>query len=120
MKKFLKKNKASIAFAIGNRIKSSPQKLSLLAGLIRGKSISRAISDLVFCRKKNAPVVKKVLESAISNAENNHGADIDNLIVGEVWVGKSLLLKRWHARARGRSARIHKHYSRISVVLHEC
>lgn len=100
-------------------IRISPQKLNLVAELIRGKKVERALNDLEFSRKRIAKDVKKVLESAIANAENNHGLDIDSLIVSEAYVGKNLVMKRFAARARGRGARIMKPFSELTIVVRE-
>jgi large subunit ribosomal protein L22 len=97
----------------------SPQKLNLLAQLIRGKKVERALADLTFSRKRVAKDVKKTLESAIANAENNHDLDVDALVVAEAYVGKSLVMKRIRARARGRAARIEKPFAQITVVLRQ-
>ena len=97
----------------------SPQKLNLVASMIRGKSVERALNDLAFSRKRAASDVKKVLESAIANAENNHGLDIDSLVVAEAYVGKNLVMKRFRARARGRGARILKPFSELTIVVRE-
>ena len=100
-------------------IRISPQKLNLVAEMIRGKKVERALNDLEFSRKRIAKDVKKVLESAIANAENNHGLDIDSLIVSEAYVGKNLVMKRFAARARGRGARIMKPFSELTIVVRE-
>jgi large subunit ribosomal protein L22 len=100
-------------------IKISPQKLNLVAQLIRGKKASAALADLTFSRKRIAGDVKKVLQSAIANAENNHQLDVDSLVVAEAHVGKSLVLKRWTPRARGRVGRIHKRFSHLTIVVRE-
>jgi large subunit ribosomal protein L22 len=97
----------------------SPQKLNLLAQLIRGKKVERALADLTFSRKRVAKDVKKTLESAIANAENNHSLDVDALVVAEAYVGKNLVMKRIRARARGRAARIEKPFAQITVVLRQ-
>lgn len=97
----------------------SPQKLNLLAQLIRGKKVDRAIADLTFSRKRIAKDVKKTLESAIANAENNHDLDVDALVVAEAYVGKNLVLKRMRARARGRSGWILKPFAQITVILRQ-
>ncbi|MBO6636113.1 MAG: 50S ribosomal protein L22, partial [Parvibaculum sp.] len=88
------------AQAVGRMIRISPQKLNLVAQLIRGKKVETALADLTFSRKRISDDVKKVLQSAIANAENNHDLDVDDLIVSEAYVGKNLVMKRWHARAR--------------------
>jgi large subunit ribosomal protein L22 len=97
----------------------SPQKLNLLAQLIRGKKVERALADLTFSRKRVARDVKKTLESAIANAENNHDLDVDALIVSEAYVGKGLVMKRLKASARGRASRIEKPFARITVVVRQ-
>lgn len=107
------------AMAKGRMIKTSPQKLNLVADLIRGKKVERALNDLEFSRKRVAKEVKRVLESAIANAENNHDLDIDSLIVDRAFVGKNLVMKRWHARARGRVGRIKKPFAEITIVVRE-
>ncbi|WP_425408851.1 50S ribosomal protein L22 [Hyphococcus sp.] len=107
------------AMAKGRMIRTSPQKLNLVAQLIRGKPVEKALADLTFSRKRVALNVKKVLESAIANAENNHDLDIDSLIVDQAFVGKNLVMKRWKARARGRVGRIHKPFSEITIVVKE-
>lgn len=107
------------ARAITKYVKSSPQKLNLVAEMIRGKSAERALVDLEFCSKAAAEPVKQTLRTAIANAENNHNLDIDRLYVSEATVGKTMLLKRMHIRGRGRSARIQKFFSRLTVVVRE-
>jgi large subunit ribosomal protein L22 len=107
------------ALAVGSNIRGSTQKLNLVAGLIRGKKASRALADLTFSKKAMARDVKKVLQSAIANAENNHNLDVDALVVQEASVGKSFVMKRFHARARGRGAAIIKPFSRIRIVVRE-
>lgn len=107
------------AKAVGRMVRISPQKLNLLAQLIRGKRVQVALADLEFSRKRIALDVKKVLESAIANAENNHGLDVDSLVVAEAYVGKALVMKRFHARARGRAGRIEKPFSNITVIVRE-
>ncbi len=107
------------ACAVGNMLRGSPQKLNLVARTIRGLPVEKALASLTFNRRKAARDVKKVLESAIANAENNHNLDIDSLIVAEASVGKSLVMKRWRARARGRVGRILKPFSRIRIVVRE-
>ena len=100
-------------------IRISPQKLNLVAQLIRGKKVETALADLEFSHKRISGEVKKVLESAIANAENNHGLDIDKLIVSEAYVGKNLVMKRFRARARGRGARILKPFSELTIIVRE-
>ena len=107
------------AKAVARMLRVSPQKLNLLAQLIRGKKVERALADLEFSRKRIAFDVKKTLESAIANAENNHNLDVDALVVKEASVGKSISMKRWHARGRGKSTRIIKPFSRLRIVVRE-
>ena len=107
------------AKAVGRMIRTSPQKLNLVAQLIRGKKAERALSDLTFSRRRIANDVKKVLESAIANAENNHNLDVDKLVVAEAYVGKNLVMKRFRARAKGRAARILKPFSQVTIVVRE-
>ncbi|MDO8840011.1 MAG: 50S ribosomal protein L22 [Parvibaculum sp.] len=107
------------AQAVGRMLRVSPQKLNLVAQLIRGKKVDTAIADLTFSRKRIANDVKKVLQSAIANAENNHDLDVDDLVVAEAYVGKNLVMKRWHARARGRVGRIEKPFSQITIVVRQ-
>ena len=107
------------AFAKGRMMRVSPQKLNLVAQLIRGLPVEKALAELEFSRKRIAKDVKKVLESAIANAENNHDLDIDSLIVDRAFVGKNLVMKRWRARARGRVGRIQKPFSEITIVVRE-
>lgn len=107
------------AMAKGRMIKTSPQKLNLVAQTIRGKKVEKALAELTFSRKRVAQNVKKVLESAIANAENNHDLDIDSLVVDQAFVGKNLVMKRWRARARGRVGRIQKPFSEITIVVKE-
>ena len=107
------------AKAVARMIRVSPQKLNLVAQLIRGKKVETALADLQFSRKRIAVDVKKCLESAIANAENNHDLDVDDLVVSQAFVGKALVLKRFHARARGRGARILKPFSNLTIVVRE-
>jgi large subunit ribosomal protein L22 len=107
------------AKAVARMIRVSPQKLNLVAQLIRGKKVSTALADLEFSRKRIAHDVRKCLESAIANAENNHNLDVDDLVVKEAYVGKALVLKRFHARARGRGARIEKPFANLTIVVRE-
>ena len=109
----------SEAKAVARMLRVSPQKLNLVAALIRGKKVSTALADLEFSRKRIARDVKKCLESAIANAENNHNLDVDALVIKEASVGKSITLKRFATRARGRSTRIEKPFSRLRVVVTE-
>ncbi len=107
------------AKAIGRTIRVSPRKLNLVAQSIRGLPAERALAELSFSRKRIAGAVKSVLESAIANAENNHQLDVDRLVVAEASVGKAFIMKRFHARARGRGARIEKPFSNLTVVVRE-
>jgi len=107
------------ALAVGNTIRGSAQKLNLVAQLIRGRKVGDALNILKFSTKGMAEPVYKVLASAIANAENNHNLDVDSLVVAEASVGKSISLKRFATRARGRSTRIVKPFSRIRVVVRE-
>ena len=107
------------ALAVDTQIRGSAQKLNLVAGLIRGKKAEDALNILTFSPKAMARDVKKVLASAIANAENNHNLDVDSLVVAEASVGKSLSMKRWNPRARGRAARIVKPFSRVRIVVRE-
>ena len=107
------------AKAVARTIRVSPQKLNLVAQQIRGKKVEAALNDLEFSRKRIAETVRKTLESAIANAENNHDLDVDSLIVAEAHVGKSIVMKRFHARGRGRSSRIEKPFSHLTIVVRE-
>ena len=107
------------ALAVGTMIRGSAQKLNLVAGLIRGRKVEEALNILKFSTKGMAPEVAKVLASAVANAENNHNLDVDALIVSEASVGKSITMKRFATRARGRSSRIVKPFSQIRVVVRE-
>ena len=107
------------ALAVGNTIRGSAQKLNLVAQLIRGRKVGDALNILKFSTKGMAEPVYKVLASAIANAENNHNLDVDSLVVAEASVGKSISLKRFATRARGKSTRIVKPFSRIRVVVRE-
>ena len=107
------------AKAVARMLRVSPQKLNLLAQLIRGKPVDRALADLEFSRKRIALDVRKALESAIANAENNHGLDVDDLVVAEAHVGKALVMKRFSPRARGRAGRIEKPFSNLTIVVRE-
>ena len=112
----LKDNEAR---AVTRTIRVSPQKLNLVAAMIRGKKVETALADLTFSRKRIAETVKKTLQSAIANAENNHDLDVDNLIVAEAYVGKSIVLKRFHVRGRGRASRILRPFSNLTIVVRE-
>ena len=105
--------------AVCRNIRISPQKLNLVAQLIRGKKVDKALADLTFSRKRIALDVKKTLQSAIANAENNHNLDVDSLVVSEAFVGKNMVMKRWRPRARGRVARIFKPFSQLTVIVKE-
>jgi large subunit ribosomal protein L22 len=109
----------SQARAVGRNIRVSPRKLNLVAQSIRGKSAESALTSLTFTPKRIARDVKKILQSAIANAENNHDLDVDDLIVSEASVGKNLTMKRFRARARGRAGRIEKPFSQITIVVEE-
>ena len=107
------------AKAVAKMLRVSPQKLNLLAQLIRGKKVATAKADLEFSRKRIAKDVLKCLESAIANAENNHQLDIDDLVVSQAHVGKGLVIKRFHARGRGRSGKILKPFSHLTIVVRQ-
>ena len=107
------------AKAVARTLRVSPQKLNLVAAMIRGKKASAALADLTFSRKRIAESVKKTLESAIANAENNHNLDVDALIVAEAFVGKSITMKRFHARGRGKASRVEKPFSHLTIVVRE-
>ena len=107
------------AVAIARNIRISPRKLNLVAQQIRGKKVDRALNVLTFSPKRIAGVVKKTLQSAIANAENNHDLDVDDLVVAEASVGKNLVMKRFHARARGNAGGIEKFFSQITIVVEE-
>jgi large subunit ribosomal protein L22 len=112
----LKDNEAK---AVARMLRVSPQKLNLLAQLIRGKKVDTALADLEFSRKRIAVEVRKALQSAIANAENNHSLDVDDLVVAEAHVGKALVMKRFSPRARGRAGRIEKPFSNLTIVVRE-
>jgi large subunit ribosomal protein L22 len=112
----LKENEAK---AVARMLRVSPQKLNLVAQLIRGKKVETALADLEFSRKRIAFEVKKTLESAIANAENNHSLDVDDLIVAEAHVGKALIMKRFSPRARGRAGRVEKPFAHLTIVVRE-
>jgi large subunit ribosomal protein L22 len=107
------------AKAVARMLRVSPQKLNLVAGLIRGKKVAIALADLEFSRKRIARDVKKCLESAIANAENNHDLDVDDLVVAEAHVGKALVIKRFTPRGRGRAGRILKPFANLTIVVRE-
>jgi large subunit ribosomal protein L22 len=107
------------AMAVARNIRVSPRKLNLVAQQIRGKKVDRALSELTFSQKRIAGVVKKTLQSAVANAENNHDLDVDDLVIAEASVGKNLVMKRFHARARGNAGGIEKFFSQITIVVEE-
>ena len=107
------------ALAVGTSIRGSAQKLNLVAALIRGRKVEDALNVLAFSKKAMAVDVRKVLASAIANAENNHNLDVDSLVVTEASVGKSITMKRFHTRGRGKSTRILKPFSRLRIVVRE-
>ena len=107
------------ALAVGTSIRGSAQKLNLVATLIRGRKVEDAMNILAFSKKAMAVDVRKVLASAIANAENNHNLDVDALVVAEAYVGKSIVMKRFHARGRGRASRVEKPFSHLTIVVRE-
>lgn len=107
------------AKAIARMLRISPRKLNMVAATIRGKSVASALADLSFSRKRIAQDVKKTLESAVANAENNHDLDVDALIVAEAHVGKALVMKRFRPRGRGKAGRIEKPFSHLTIVVRE-
>jgi len=107
------------AMAKAKMLRTSPQKLNLVAQLIRGKKVDKALADLTFSKKRIAEDVKKCLQSAIANAENNHNLDVDELVVAEAYVGKNLVMKRGRPRARGRFGKIMKPFSEITILVRE-
>ncbi|QZD86111.1 50S ribosomal protein L22 [Qipengyuania psychrotolerans] len=107
------------ALSVGTTIRGSAQKLNLVAELIRGKKVEEALNILAFSKKQMAKDATKVLASAIANAENNHNLDVDSLVVAEASVGKSITMKRFHTRGRGKSTRILKPFSRLRIVVRE-
>ena len=107
------------AKAVSRTIRISPQKLNLVAQMIRGKKVATALADLEFSRKRIAKDVRKCLQSAIANAENNHDLDVDDLMVAEAHVGKALVIKRFTSRGRGRSAQILRPFSNLTIVVRE-
>ncbi len=109
----------SLVRAINKNVRSSPRKISLICNFIKGKKVDIALRDLEFTRKRIAKEVSKTVKSAISNAENNYQYDIDNLFIKEAYVGKSLVMKRFRPRAKGRASPIKKPFSRITVILQE-
>jgi large subunit ribosomal protein L22 len=115
----LRREAETEAKAIVRNLRVSPRKLNLVAQLIRGKKVSAALADLEFSHKRIAKDVRKGLESAIANAENNHSLDVDDLVVAQAFVGKGLVMKRFAARARGRGNRIEKPFSNITIIVRE-
>lgn len=113
------RTKENEARAYGKYFHTSPQKLNLVAQTIRGKSAARALVDLEFSKRRVAADVRKLLQSAVTNAENNHGLDVDRLIVAEATVGKTAFMKRFHARGRGRGARVEKKVSNMTIIVRE-
>ena len=111
--------KSNLVKAINKNVRTSPRKANLLLNFIKGKKVDVAIRDLEFTRKKVALDIKKTVQSAVANAENNYQYDIDNLYVKEAYVGKSIVMKRFRPRAKGRAAAIKKPYSRVTVILEE-
>ncbi|TPW29356.1 50S ribosomal protein L22 [Pararhizobium mangrovi] len=111
--------KENEAMAVARSLRVSPQKLNLVAAMIRGKKVERALAELEFSRKRISDQVRKTLESAIANAENNHDLDVDTLVVAEAYVGKSLVMKRFQARGRGRASRIEKPFAHLTIVVRE-
>jgi len=107
------------AQAVTWNIRVSPRKLNLVAGLIRGKRAQDAVAHLTFSKRRIAGTVKKTLESAIANAENNHSLDVDRLVVSKAEVGRAMVMKRFHARGRGRSSRVEKWFSHLKIVVVE-
>jgi large subunit ribosomal protein L22 len=107
------------AKAVARMLRVSPQKLNLVAGLIRGKKVAAALADLEFSRKRIARDVRKCLESAIANAENNHELDVDDLVVAQAHVGKALVIKRFHPRARGRMGKILKPFANLTIIVRQ-
>ena len=109
----------SMVKAVNKNVRTSPRKLALVCNFIKGKKVDKALRDLEFTRKRIANDVSKTVKSAISNAENNNQLDIDNLFVKEAYVGKSLVMKRYRPRAKGRASPIKKPFSRITIILEE-
>ena len=107
------------AMAKAKMLRTSPQKLNLVAAMIRGKKVDKALADLTFSKKRIAQDVKKCLQSAIANAENNHNLDVDTLVVAEAWVGKNLVMKRGRPRARGRYGKIMKPFSELTIKVRQ-
>lgn len=114
-----KRTKENEARSYAKHLRTSPQKLNLVAQTIRGKKAGRALIDLEFSKRRIAADVRKALQSAIANAENNHGLDVDRLVISQATVGKTLTMKRFQARARGRASRIEKKFSNLTIVVKE-
>jgi large subunit ribosomal protein L22 len=117
--KYPRKLAETEAQAVLHNLRISPRKLNLVAGLIRNRTAAEAVATLTFSKRRIAQDVRKVLESAIANAENNHQLDVDRLVVARAEVGKSVVMRRFHARGRGRSARIEKWFSHLKIVVAE-
>lgn len=107
------------AIAVSSMLRTSPQKLNLVAQMIRNKPVDKALVDLTFSKKRIAADVKKCLQSAIANAENNHGLDVDELVVAEAYVGKTMVMKRGRPRARGRFGKILKPFSQVTILVRQ-
>ena len=107
----------SEAKAVARNLRVSPQKLNLVAQMIRGKKVDSALADLEFSRKRIAKDVRKCVMSAVANAENNHGLDVNDLVVSQAYVGKNLVIRRFHARGRGRMNKVEKPFAQLTVVL---
>ena len=107
------------ARAIARMLRVSPQKLNIVATLIRGKKVAVALADLEFSRRRISDQVRKTLQSAVANAENNHSLDVDALVVAEAFVGNSIKLKRFHARGRGKASRIERPYAHLTIIVRE-
>lgn len=112
----LKENEAR---AVARTLRVSPQKLNLVAETIRGKKVQTALADLTFSRRRISDAVKKTLESAVANAENNHDLDVDSLVVAEAYVGKSIVMKRFRVRGRGKASRILRPFANLTIVVRE-
>ncbi|MEM8571018.1 MAG: 50S ribosomal protein L22 [Pseudomonadota bacterium] len=107
------------AIAVSRMLRTSPQKLNLVAAMIRNKPVEKALADLTFSKRRVSEDVKKTLQSAIANAENNHGLDVDELVVAEAYVGKNLVMKRGRPRARGRFGRIMKPFAQVTIKVRQ-
>ena len=117
--KFERRLKDNEAQAVARSLRVSPQKLNLVAAMIRGKTAQTALAELTFSRRRIARDVKKVLQAAIANAENNHQLDVDRLYVKEATVGRAFVMRRFHTRGRGRSSRVEKHFAHLTVIVRE-